>query len=639
MKIFLLLILVYSLYAKESCYTVQLLSQPNSDSNRNSLLEKSFDDSCKMMEIGKSLTVRCGCFTTVKEAKTTLPNFKEEYQDAYVTSTYKSRFGESVPEKEAVIKVTSESTAEAEIIDKSVPELIGETKPTLKSVPESETIPTVKLVPSATAEEVTIHTKPENIAIIKPVSTAVVESKEKQQLVSAAVVKPKEELVPPVVVKEQVIPTVVVKSQDEKKVDKSLHLAYDHNDDITNLDFSIMSPVGSNNSCTTNVRTLLDLTSKNYPSIQAAKQMILGAEAQVEGAMWNYFPTPSVDFSQRSDRNAATLRLEQPLWMGGRLGAQSDYADSKYSEAKFSLGESRYLLTEKFLNTLQKYIQSEGELKGFREGKAQLEKFAAMLNRRISAGVSSQSDKDLLNSRIAQINADFTTAESNYKMARAQLELLIGAPLECAISFTDDTMLEQNRPLEEMKTVLLQTHPTLKKLQASVAVARAEKKGADAAIMPSFAVRAEHQNGSLYYDDTEDENMVYLSVTYNSGAGLSALSNIKTAKYKILQTQEELRTKEFELLDPLVADYADYHSAQNRLENIEETISSSQSVLESYTRLFIAGKRQWLDLVNTSREVTQNEISLAILKGQLIVTAYRLALQTGSIDFETEGIE
>ena len=80
-----------------------------------------------------------------------------------------------------------------------------------------------------------------------------------------------------------------------------------------------------------------------------------------------------------------------------------------------------------------------------------------------------------------------------------------------------------------------------------------------------------------------------------------------------------------------------YHSAFDRIGSTKKSIEASQKVLASYKRLFIAGKRQWLDLVNTSRELTQYHIGLATLRASLITSSYRLALQTGNIDFELEG--
>jgi phosphate-selective porin OprO/OprP len=94
MRYILLLLLITGLYAKsESCYTVQLTSAFNSQKNYDDLSSKSYDESCKVMRIGKSITVRCGCFDEYRDAKATLPRFKREYKKAYITSTYKYRFG------------------------------------------------------------------------------------------------------------------------------------------------------------------------------------------------------------------------------------------------------------------------------------------------------------------------------------------------------------------------------------------------------------------------------------------------------------------------------------------------------------------------------------------------------------------
>lgn len=404
------------------------------------------------------------------------------------------------------------------------------------------------------------------------------------------------------------------------------------------LQLDVYSPVGQKQSCTTDVQSLLKSAYRHYPSIKASRHLLFGAKAQLESAKWNYFPTPSVDFSQRSgSRYGATFRLDQPLWTGGRIDAMSDMAVSKEEEAQYTLDETGYALAQKLLNVLQNYVQSDGEIRAFKTGKEELENLSEMLDKRMQAGVSSESDGELLDSRISQIEADLAMAEARYEMSKSQLELLIGKPLQCAIRIEKDKVSKKNMYLEQMKRDLLHTHPTLKKLKAQIDIAHAEKKSTDAVIMPNVSLRAEHQHGSLYQDEIENETLAYVAVTFNPGAGLSALSNMESAKYKVLEAKDNLVTKELELKDILVMDYSNYQSAFNSIGSMKKTIHSSQKVLQSYKRLFIAGKRDWLDLVNTSREVTQYYIMLATLKANLIASAYKLALQTGHIDFEFEG--
>jgi adhesin transport system outer membrane protein len=383
--------------------------------------------------------------------------------------------------------------------------------------------------------------------------------------------------------------------------------------------------------CVYSVETLINASFKSYPSIQASRQSIQGANAQVEGAKWNYFPTPSIDLSQSSGRTGTTIRLDQPIWTGGKIDAAYDIALSQKNESEAALDESGYALIDNLLRVLQNYIQADESIYALEDGKKQLELFEEMLSRRIEAGVSSLADRELIKSRLAQINADLTVALSKRKTSLSQMELLTGNHLECAIGFKNQKVLNQSMPIDQMVEKMNATHPSLKRLSEQIKTAEAQKAKAKAAIWPNVSLRAEHQSGSVYYDQASSNNLVYVAVQASPGAGLSAISNIESAESKVLQVQFDKLTKEHELSDALMQDFDNYHAAMDRIDGMHKTIDASQNVLESYTRLFVAGKRQWLDLVNSSREVTQNKMALADLKATLVASAYRLALKSGEI--------
>lgn len=393
--------------------------------------------------------------------------------------------------------------------------------------------------------------------------------------------------------------------------------------------------IGNSGTCVSSVETLMNASFKTYPSIQASRYIIQGADAQVEGAKWNYFPTPSVDVSQGSGRTGTTMRLDQPLWTGGKLDATVDIAQSRKNESLYALDESAYVLMENLLRVLQNYVQADGSIYALEDGKQQLEVFDQMLSRRIEAGVSSLADSELIKSRLSQISADLTVARSKRNTARSQLELLIGGKLECDIEFGNNKIIRQTTPIEQMMDQMIQTHPSLKKLTEQIKTAEAEKERAKAVIWPNVSLRAEHLRGSMYSDQSVTDNLVYVAVSMSPGAGLSALSSIQSAESKILQVQSDKLTKERELSDAMMQDFDNYHASMDRIDGMNKTIEASQNVLDSYTRLFVAGKRQWLDLVNSSREVTQNKISLADIKATLVTSAYRLALKNGEIKLES----
>ena len=76
--------------AKETCYSVQLLSRI--DNGENTINTQGYPDDCKAMKIGKSLTLRCGCFSYFKKAKKRRDELIRKHKKAMVVTTYKYRF-------------------------------------------------------------------------------------------------------------------------------------------------------------------------------------------------------------------------------------------------------------------------------------------------------------------------------------------------------------------------------------------------------------------------------------------------------------------------------------------------------------------------------------------------------------------
>ena len=399
----------------------------------------------------------------------------------------------------------------------------------------------------------------------------------------------------------------------------------------------IYTPVGKVTSCKRKIPTLIREAYVHYPSISASEKALLGAHAQVKAAKWNYFPSLSVDLSQgRSGHRGETYRIDQPLWTGGKIDAKRDLAYAQEEEARSLFGESAYDLAAQVLDVLKVLIQSDGDIRAFERGKKDLLELAQMLKRRVAAGVSSESDQALLQSRIYQIESDLITAKQRYEMARAQLELLTGKKVQCGISFRNDKYLRKKLGYKALEQGMLETHPSLKKKRAQIKIAEAQKKDADAQIMPNISLRGEYQRGSLSGEDNGDETNVYLAVSFSPGAGLSSMANMEGARYKVLQAADEMLLQQQKLKDILVRDYSEYLTARSRVKVVKRTIESSRKVLESYKRLFLAGKRQWLDVVNAAREVTMNYVSLSSLRAAYIIAAYRLALDAGKIKIDTK---
>ena len=161
-----------------------------------------------------------------------------------------------------------------------------------------------------------------------------------------------------------------------------------------------------------NFEYLISKAVNHHPSIQMSQEAFKISEEELNSAKWQYFPTPSVDYSNSSKNNEVVAKLEQPLWTGGKLDSQYDIALSSKAEAGYTLEESKYRLVERILNLLQAYSQGKSAEISLKEGYDRLSEFTVMIDKRIEAGISSQSDKVLLNSRLIQIKSDLINAKS-----------------------------------------------------------------------------------------------------------------------------------------------------------------------------------------------------------------------------------
>ncbi|MDQ7066881.1 MAG: porin [Sulfurimonas sp.] len=123
--ILLLLGFTFLLSAGESCYSVQLTSVYKTEQNSSELKSKKYDNSCKVMEIGSNIVVRCGCFSKFKEANAHLREFAKKYKDAYVLSTYRSRFENEnsvvAPITKPLLAQTFALAHKTEVLDDIVP--------------------------------------------------------------------------------------------------------------------------------------------------------------------------------------------------------------------------------------------------------------------------------------------------------------------------------------------------------------------------------------------------------------------------------------------------------------------------------------------------------------------------------------
>ena len=143
--------------------------------------------------------------------------------------------------------------------------------------------------------------------------------------------------------------------------------------------------------------------------------------------------------------------------------------------------------------------------------------------------------------------------------------------------------------------------------------------------------------GSGSFVGKSADTKLYLGLQYSPGAGLSLSSSIQAAQSKIAALQQDRESIRRDLQDRVNTDWREHVTNALRLDHAKEAVQSANEVLEAYTRLFVVGRRGWLDVLNAARELSLTEQTLSDLQAQQVVGIYRLRMHQGLFDWQQGG--
>lgn len=384
------------------------------------------------------------------------------------------------------------------------------------------------------------------------------------------------------------------------------------------------------------------------PETLSKRANLEAAEASVDAAFQQFFPSPYAQAQQGSSQNknlttntsdrTGLVGVRQPIWTGGKLTADLNVAKASALSADCSIAETQLALAQRVVAAFQNLMLSRGRVKAQLDGIELLEKYAVMMERRVQSSVSASVDQTLIQSRLTQARSDLSTFQSGEQTALAQLSQLIGRPLK-SVDVTCDfaTALAPPRDQDEVLRQALQTNPTLRRMDADIKTVTHQEAKQQAALMPTLSVKAEYENGLFERNATNEDTRIYATLDFSPGAGLSALANIRSATARVSGTRLAQDAARRDVTARIQADHEDCSNAYARQRLIGQTVQSSREVLESYTRLFVAGKRSWLDVLNSARELTQNELVMADILAAYRASDYRLRLYAGEMSWLQAG--
>jgi adhesin transport system outer membrane protein len=386
----------------------------------------------------------------------------------------------------------------------------------------------------------------------------------------------------------------------------------------------------------------------SHPATQSQRALVASAAAGVDSARWQFYPTPSVSLENATTRGAdplyqgdnrvATLRLQQPLYTGGRLTAGADKAQASLDQSQAALDESRLQLSLRVVQAYGEWLSAHLKAQASQKNEDTHNRLLRQVQRRIDEGVSAESDRVLAQGRLDAVRADVTAARAQGDMALARLGQLLGRPIAGdALANTVATPRAVNAQAAALLEQAQGQSAALQKALSQVRVQEATVLERRADLLPEVYLRAERQYGNFNFANGAPVNRLFVGVNSRLGAGLSGLSNVAAARGQLEAALAEVQVQTRNLNEQVLADHAQFMATERRLSSVQASLRSAQSVSESFDRQFLAGRKTWLDVMNAARELAQTEALIADLLATQVVVSWRLSFYTQGIEAVTQG--
>lgn len=413
----------------------------------------------------------------------------------------------------------------------------------------------------------------------------------------------------------------------------------------------VCAQLASQATTTFTVERLVEQAVNNHPSVLAKYAELGGSRAGLDLAKWQYYPSLSAQSERSSSQNAnsagttsnTTLRLQQNLWTAGRISAGVKSAQYKQLAARNALLETRTTVALRTLEAWQALLSAAGKQQASQRLMQQLERLSGMMARRVEQQVSPAIDMQLVQARVAQAQSEYLSAKTAADAAKQRLVQWVGDDALQLLPPPDTVFLQLAAPLPswpldtpERLEDALSASPTLLRLEADLSSAREDIEQKKAERWPSVYARIDRQFNKNSFGGKSADTQAYIGLQYTPGAGLTVRSQIETAQARFQSLDSEREALRRQLKESYQSEWRDYAANTERIQLAQRVESSNSALSESYTRLFVAGRRSWLELLNALREQAAGEQALSDLQALQHTSHIRLSLYLGQLAWQVD---
>jgi len=375
-----------------------------------------------------------------------------------------------------------------------------------------------------------------------------------------------------------------------------------------------------------------------HPNIEGKKRDLEGSRQRLDTSKWLRFPSVSIISSAaQSSVNTpgatvvTTVRVEQPIWTGGRISGSIKSSTAKLSSAESAVLEIEQELIIKTATAFINYLKYQQKLEASKENIFEHQRLLELIERRARNEISPMNEIVLAKARLEQAKTENIQIQTQAANAKADLENFTGQKISKLIIPRFDLSMPEN--ISEAVNMMLDYSPLLKRLAYDVDASEGDIEASKAAVWPQLSARSDENFGGVLQG-----NVTYLALTYAPGNGLAAISGIKEAEAKKESAKTAILSSRSDLINKLNTDWNQYKSETNQIEVLSNLSETTRGIYQSYVRQYSAGKKTWIEVLNAKKEATQSKYSLAEAEWNSFITGLRIQASTGILNSMNIGL-
>lgn len=338
-----------------------------------------------------------------------------------------------------------------------------------------------------------------------------------------------------------------------------------------------------------------------------------------------FFGLPAANVTPR----AAQLTIEQPLFMGGRVGAGIARARAGREAARAGETMTRSQIVVATVQAYGDVLTTHRMVALYEQMVAQMEEIHHQARLRYKAGDSPSTDVAQAVARLAEAQAALEGARAFAVSADARFTNLTGLAPQDLQPVPASPVLPAS--LDEALDSARANNPALKHAEAVLDAARAEARGARAERLPTIGAFAEGATvrDQFFPDYRSDAATVGVHARWQIFAGGRVSAKVMESDSAVRAADARVRAARAVVDEQTISAFAGVRSA-----SLVEAAASQQALAAAQARDSVrhevrVGMKPQLDLLDAEREATSAAVNEARAQSDRIIAAYRLLAVIG----------